>query len=178
MACLWDTSKKGAGDMNYYDKENDRWYDEKIRDFLIKISKGEYVKPTEYYILSNQETVYNTDSSGSMSINIEEKKAIRAIFNILVIGIDYHSVGFGITSKDKNGGWIGEGIAGGESRKQDDVTYTFFIDIKDKDYNDYIQVVKWWGEDHTTIKYFTLVYDKEYVIFNYIDYKNDISNYI
>ena len=24
MACLWDTSKKGAGNMNFYDKENDR----------------------------------------------------------------------------------------------------------------------------------------------------------
>jgi len=178
MACLWDTSKKGAGNMNFYDKENDRWYDEKIRDFLIKISKGEYVKPTEYYILSNQETVYNTVSYGSMQINIEEKKAIRAIFNILVSGIDYYSVGFGITSKNKNGEWVGDSVGGGEGRKQDDGTYTFFIDIKDKDYNDYIQVNKWWGGEYVTIKYFTLIYDKEYVVFNYIEYKNSISNYI
>ena len=143
MACLWDTSKKGAGNMNFYDKENDRWYDDKIKDFLIKISKGEFIKPTQYYIFSNQETVYTTDSYGSMMINLEEKKAIRAIFNILVSGIDYHSVGFGIVSQDKNKIWIGEGISGGEGRKQDDGTYTFYIDIKDKDYNDYIQVVKW-----------------------------------
>ena len=99
-------------------------------------------------------------------------------FNILVEGIDYHSVGFGITSEDINKDWIGQGISGGEGRKQDDGTYTFFIDIKDRDYNNYIQIEKWWGGDHITLKYFTLIYDKEYVIFNYIEYKNAIANYI
>ena len=179
ISCLWDASKKGAGDMNYYDKENDKWYDEKIGDFLKKISKGKYVKPTNYYIYTNQETVYNTVSSGTiMIINIENKKAIKAIVNILVEGIDYHSVGFGITSEDINKDWIGQGISGGEGRKQDDGTYTFFIDIKDRDYNNYIQIEKWWGGDHITLKYFTLIYDKEYVIFNYIEYKNAIANYI
>ena len=179
ISCLWDASKKGAGDMNYYDKENDKWYDEKIGDFFKKISKGKYVKPTDYYIYTNQETVYNTVSSGTiMLINIENKKAIKAIVNILVEGRDYHSIGFGITSEDKNKAWIGEGISGSEGRKQDDGTYTFLIDIKDRDYNNYIQIEKWWGEEHITLKYFTLIYDKEYVIFNYIEYKNAIANYI
>ena len=178
MTCLWDTSKKGAGDMNFYDKENNRWYDEKIRDYLTKIIKREYVKPTEYYILSNQETVYNNDSYGNMVINIENKKANRAVVNILVRGIDYKSIVLGIASRNKDRIWIGEGITGNEGRKQDDGSYTFFIDIKDKDYNEFIQVERWWGQDYITFKYFTIIYDKEYADFNYIEYKNAISNYI
>ena len=178
MTCLWDTSKKGAGNMNYYDKENDRWYDEKIRDFLAKISKGEYVKPTEYYFFSNQETVYNIDSYGNLVINIGEKKATRAEFNVLISGINSYSVGFGISSIDKNGNWISEAIFGDKGIKQDDDSYSFFIDIKDKDFNEHIQIAKWWGNSYTTFKYLTLIYDKEYIYFNYIEYKNAISNYI
>ena len=178
MVCLWDTSKKGAGNMNFYDKENDRWYDEKIGDFFIKISKGENIKPTEYYILSNQETTYSTDSYGYMAINLGKKKAKRVVFNISVSGRDYHYLLFGIASRDKNGNWISQSVTGGEGRKQDDGTYTFFIDIEDKDYNEYIEIQKWWGEEFTTLKYFTLIYDKEYAVLNYNEYKKAISNYI
>ena len=178
MTCLWDTSKKGAGNMNFYDKENDRWYDEKIRDFLAKIIKGDYVKPTEYYILSNQETVYSIDNYGNLVINIERKKASRAIFNIFVNRIEYYSVGFGISSFNKNGAYIAIPIAGEKGRKQDDGSYTFFVDIKDEDFNQEIKIEKWWGQDYTTLNYLTLIYDKEYILFNYYEYKNAISNYI
>ena len=30
MACLWDTSNKNYGDMNYYNRLTDEWYDDKI----------------------------------------------------------------------------------------------------------------------------------------------------
>ena len=50
MSVLWDTSKNTAGDMNFYNRETDKWYDEKIRDNFVKISEGKYVKPTDYYI--------------------------------------------------------------------------------------------------------------------------------
>jgi hypothetical protein len=178
MVCLWDTSKKGAGNMNFYDKENDRWYDEKIGDFFIKISKGENIKPTEYYILSNQETVYSTNSNGHMVINIGKKKAKRVVFNVSVRRTEYYNVGFGIVSEDKNGNLVGESVIGNEGREQDDGTITFFIDIKDKDYNKIIEVQKWWGQEFTTFKYFSLIYEKEYVVLNYNEYKKAISNYI
>ena len=43
MSVLWDTSKNTAGDMNFYNRETDKWYDEKIRDNFVKISEGKYV---------------------------------------------------------------------------------------------------------------------------------------
>ena len=42
MCCLWDTSNKEYGNMNYYDRENDIWYDEKFKENFIEISRGKY----------------------------------------------------------------------------------------------------------------------------------------
>ena len=53
MACLWDTSSKIEGNMNFYDRENNQWYDEKIKDNFKIISKRKYVKPTDYLIMTN-----------------------------------------------------------------------------------------------------------------------------
>ena len=44
MACLWDTSNKNYGDINYYNRLTDEWYDDKIKNIFKKISKGQYVK--------------------------------------------------------------------------------------------------------------------------------------
>ena len=40
MPCLWDTSNKTFGDMNFYDRENDLWYDDKLKEIFIQISRG------------------------------------------------------------------------------------------------------------------------------------------
>ena len=54
MSVLWDISKNTAGDMNFYNRETDKWYDEQIRDNFVKISSGKYVKPTDYYVCINK----------------------------------------------------------------------------------------------------------------------------
>jgi hypothetical protein len=113
-----------------------------------------------------------------MVINIGKKKAKRVVFNISVSGRDYKDIIFGIVSSNKNGDWVGGSVIGKEGRKQDDGTYTYFIDITDKDYNEQIGVEIWWGKEFTTFKYFTLIYEKEYVVLNYNEYKKAISNYI
>lgn len=53
MACLWDTSNKNYGDMNYYNRLTDEWYDDKIKNIFIKISKGNIVRSSDFYIYSN-----------------------------------------------------------------------------------------------------------------------------
>ena len=37
MCCLWDTSNKTIGDMNFYDRTNDIWYDENLKNNVIQI---------------------------------------------------------------------------------------------------------------------------------------------
>ena len=53
MCCLWDTSNKIFGDMNFYDRTNDIWYDEKIKNNFLQISRRKYIKPKEYFFLYN-----------------------------------------------------------------------------------------------------------------------------
>ena len=53
MPCLWDTLITTEENSNYYNREMDKWNDEIIKDNIIKISKGRFVKSSEYYIMSN-----------------------------------------------------------------------------------------------------------------------------
>ena len=70
MSVLWDNSKNTAGDMNFYNRETDKWYDEQIRDNFINIATGKYVNPIDYFISSNSETSDKFDSDGNVQISI------------------------------------------------------------------------------------------------------------
>jgi len=37
--------------MNYYNRLTDEWYDDKIKNILMKISRGKIVKSADFYIL-------------------------------------------------------------------------------------------------------------------------------
>ena len=73
IACLWDTSNKNFGNMNYYNRLTDEWYDEKIKNIFIKISKGQYVKSSVFYIYSNIETIINFDHYSGHPITFGKK---------------------------------------------------------------------------------------------------------
>ena len=44
MSCLWDTSNKKYGDFNYYDREKNEWYDERIKKIFMKFLKEDILK--------------------------------------------------------------------------------------------------------------------------------------
>ena len=50
IACLWDTS---TADFNYYDRVNDKWFDEEIKNNFKKISRGKYIKPSDFSYIYN-----------------------------------------------------------------------------------------------------------------------------
>ena len=50
MCCLWDTLNEKFGNMNFYDRANDNWYDEKIKNNFLQISKVKYIKPMKFLI--------------------------------------------------------------------------------------------------------------------------------
>ena len=73
MICLWDTSNKNYGDMNYYSREINTWFDEKIKNNFKKISKGKYEKPNDYFIMTNTlnvSSLNNDDDSSELSLNL------------------------------------------------------------------------------------------------------------
>ena len=82
LPCLWDISEKIEGDMKYYyNKETYEWNDKIIGENFLKISKGNFIKESNYYYKTNIET---EDSSiyGFIHIDIEFKKVKTIILNI------------------------------------------------------------------------------------------------
>ena len=157
--------------MNFYNRETDKWYDERIRDGFVNIASGKYVKPTDYYIESNSETSTNVDADGNIQISIGNKKVKKVIFNAKIEGAEVYECGFGVASADNTGKWFGDPVGGGDGEKQDDGTYTYTIDVSSKDFNDYVQVQEWWGNEFIEINYATVEFEGKGVTIDYKAYK-------
>jgi hypothetical protein len=84
-------------------------------------------------------------------------------------------VNFGLLSYDKNGIYFTEMVNGTEGKKNYDGSYTYTIDVSKKDYNDYIEVQKWWNGEYSTFRYLNIQFKKEYTLFDYYAYKNSLS---
>ena len=171
MSCLWDNSNQDAGDMNYYNRINNTFFDAKIGENFKKISRGRFVKPTDYYILSNVESIYITNSDGYLEIKIGTQKVLKIIFNCYILIDERYNVGFGIASNDKSGNWIGTRISGSIGKRQYDGSYTFTFDASNKDFNDFVQIQKWWGNDNIVFNYLSIEYDKSHIILDYNSYR-------
>ena len=176
MTCLFDNSN--SGEMKYYDREQDRWFDEVIGENFKKIAKGEFLKPTEFYFHSSRETANSMTLTKTMKIKIGTRKAITAIFNIKA-NQDPSSFVFGVYSKDKNREFTSVKVEGYEGEKRYDGSYQYTIDISKLDFNEEVTVEKWWGSDNMIFNFFTLELDKEYTIFDFDEYKKNLSsNYL
>ena len=176
MVCLWDSSNKIIDGMNYYDKVNRKWFDEKIGDNFKKIGKGKYIKPLEYLYPSNSLTVRQPNPDGIFAISIKRLKITKIIFNAKITTNNLWNFGFGISSSDKYGAWAGESVNGFVGVKEYDGTYTYVIDVRDKDYNNDIQIQKWWGNEYITINYLTVEFEGHHYAFDYKEYKNALLN--
>lgn len=176
MTCLWDTSSKKAGDMNYYDKEHDRWFDDQIKENFIKISKGDFIKPSNYFSISDSEYIYSkNENDGSMFVRIESKKVNTIIFNAQINLKNLWDCGFGLLIYDINNNIIRREISGMEGKKQYDNTYLFTIDASDATNTSSLLLQKWWGNEHVTINYLRIFYKESYNIFDFSGYKKAIS---
>ena len=174
MTCLWDTSKEGS--MKYYNRETDKWYDEKIRDNLLDILKGNYIKLSQYFITSSFKTVYEPNPDGNYNINIGRVKVVKVIFSATIAGASPMSVGFGLATNDKNGAWSGISIWGGIGEKEKGDTYIFTIDYRETDSNSYVQLQKWWGQEFISVNYLTIELERAVTNIDYNPYKTAISS--
>ena len=175
MSCLWDVSNKKMGESNFYDRENNKWYDEEIGKMFKKISRGKYVKPTEFYYITNSQTETKLSPQGYLNINIGKQKVNRVIFNVK-ISENPSYVGFGIASNDNNENWVGEIVRGEIGKKQYDGTFSFEVDISNKDYNDFIEIQIWWGFEYIiSVNYLTVEYKENRLCIDYKSYKKALS---
>jgi len=85
--CLWDTSNKEFGDMNFYDRTNDIWYDEKIKNNFLQISKGKNVKPKDFFINTTFESSDSYYYYGDYLLDIENRKVLKIILYARLTGV-------------------------------------------------------------------------------------------
>jgi len=175
MTCLWDTSKKGAGTMNYYDKEHDLWYDEIIRDNFKKISEGKFVKPSKFFYQSNFETIFTPNPDGNMNIKIGKKIASKIMFSIILIDGDIKNISFGVESNDKWGNYIRDEISGSEGKKKFDGSYIFTEDVSKRSYYKYIEIKRPEGNNNFTFNYFRVEFARNYTLFDYDSYIKSVN---
>ena len=176
MSCLWDTSKKIAGDFNYYNRETNIWYDEKIKNNFWRIYKGKYIKPLEYYSFTNKETVISLNVDGNIRINLNNNKKVLTVnVNVNFNGFQISDIFFGVVCQDKTGDFIVKLFEEKYGKKQYDGNYVFIMDISKENCNNFIEVHKF-GTDVITFNNLTVEYEQSYLIFDYKSYKEAISN--
>ena len=174
-SCLWDTSNKNTGNMNYFNRENNEWYEKKIGDNFKEISKGKYIRPLEYYGKTNSLTTY-VDTNFEMYIKISNKKPLKAIFNIKYKESAFYAISFG--TYDKNGGINIIDLKKSKKKKEYDGSYTFTLDLREEDCNQYIVLEKDEAFSLITFKYLTIEFEETFTFFNYKYYKEAISSYM
>ena len=82
-----------------------------------------------------------------------------------------------MASINSNGGWVGESIGGATGIKGYDGSYTYTFDVSDRDFNNYIQIQKWWGQQFITMNYLTVIFEESQIFINYKEYKKALYFY-
>ena len=178
MPCLWDTSNKEFGDMNYYDRENDKWYDEKLKENFIQISRGKYIKPMDFYIKTHFETVTIPYFGGAFEIKVGDRKPLKIFLNVRLTGILFIDLGFIIYSYDILGRTFQINFEKSDGKKQYDGTHLFTIDISKIKCYEYIQVAKSYGDQFITFNNLTIEFEESFQSIDYKSYQTAISNFI
>ena len=178
MSCLWDTSNKKFGDMNFYNRENDSWFDEKLKENFIYISRGKYIKLKDFFIKTRFETVTMTYIQGGIELKIGNRKALKIILNVRITGTLFINANFNINSYDSNGNSFQIKFEKSDGKKQYDGTHIFSIDIsKIKCYN-YIIVSKDPKLNQIKLNNLTVEFEESFQSIDYKAFKASISNYI
>jgi hypothetical protein len=176
MACLWDTSNKSFGDMNYYNRLTDEWYDDKIKNIFTKISKGNIVKSSDFYIYSNFETISNIEQYSDCYIHFGTKKPLKIILNINYLGRLFNDYYFEIYCYDRSnwGSYLDFDERNGKKQYDGSIIYT--IDLRYQDCYDFIEIYYYFGDIY--FNKITIEYKENFTSFFYSDYKAKIINEI
>jgi len=178
MCCLWDTSNKTFGDMNFYDRTNDIWYDEKIKNNFLQISKGKYVKPKDFFINTTFESTDTYYNYGDYLIDIENRKVLKIILNVRFTGVLFVDFDLIIYTYNKDGTVKEINFGLENSKRQYDGTHIFTIDVSKIECYNVIEAAITWGYEHITFNNLTVEYEENYQTIDYNSLKNAIYNYI
>ena len=160
--------------MNYYNRESNEWYDEKVRDNFKQISRGKYINHLEYFSKTNSITTYVEDFL-LMYIKIGIKKPLKAIFNLKYDGKS-ENIDFSFQTYDKSLEPFIIDLKKSHKKKEYDGTYTFTVDVSNIYCNSYIQLNKE-SSMLVTFNYLTVEFEESFLYFDFKSYKEAISKF-
>jgi endoglucanase len=178
MCCLWDTSNKAFGDMNFYDRTNDIWYDEKLKNNFLKISKRKNIKPKDYYINTNFKTSDILISFDTLLLTFDNKKVLKIFINARITGVLFVDFDLSIYTINKYGHDSRIEYGKENVKKQYDGTHVIEIDMSRRECYDYVEATVIWGIKYITLNNLTLEFEESFQSYDYKSLKNAISNYI
>ena len=160
-------------------RNNNSWYDKIIKNNFHKISKGKYVKLSQYFLTTKFESIKEIDNNEiSFSLKISKRKVNKIIFNIDFYGVFGLDFSFSIYTYDNNGEWIEIKFGMQNGKKDYDGSYIFTIDVSEIECNGYLDIIKWYGEENILFNNFTIEYKELFIGFDFETYKVDISKYL
>ena len=178
MCCLWDTSNKEFGEMNFYDRTNDIWYDEKLKDNFFLISKGKYIKPKDYFINATSESVDSFLYYNSLIIHFQHTKVSKILINAKITGVLFEDFELAIYTNNKYGYDSTIPCGKDNAKKQYDGTYILEIDMSKLDCYDYVEAVVTKGVKYINLNNITLEFEESFLAIDDRSFKNAISNFI
>ena len=178
MCCLWDTSNKIFGDMNFYDRTNDIWYDEKIKNNFLQISKWKYIKPKEFYINTTFESTDSDYFYGDYLIEFGNKKVLRIIINARLTGVLFVDLELIVQTLTEKYDVVQIDYGKDNVKKQYDGTYNFIIDVSKIECHYMVEAIVSRGMKYITLNNLTLEYEESFLSIDYKNLKNAISNYV
>ena len=95
MACLWDNPENNEGDKIYYNRETNKWTNEKIKRSIQKISRGNFIKTLDYYIYTNVEIIIPEDNHWNSDIEVKQIKVLVLYINARLYGKLGEDIEFG-----------------------------------------------------------------------------------
>ena len=176
LPCLWDVPFITSNyDNFYFNKESNKWSDDKYAKIFSKISKGKFIKSFGYYYKTNLETE-DISIFGIYSIDIGSKSIVKIFINVrFITHIDYDYV-LTIFSCKRDNTYINFDLEEKDGKRQYDGTTIFIIDTTELDLYYYVQVLSWYEEDYMIINNITVQYEEAYLYFDHLSYKSDILN--
>jgi hypothetical protein len=173
IPCLWDTSNKKTGNMNYYDRANNKWYDKKIQEFIYKISRKKHIHSSDFYYMTNSETTNVKTDLGDYNIVLGKKKPLKIFLSVIAVGELFVDFSLSVSSFDRNGNFFDIDFGKENMKKQYDGTILFTFDISNKDCHENIQIINW-TLDNLYFNNVTVEFREKFLYYDYRAYKEKI----
>ena len=164
--------------MNFYDRTNDKWYDEKIKNNMLQISKGKYIKPLKFLINTTFESSNIIYYYESLYINTKNRRVLKIFINVKLTGVLFVDLELLVQTNNKNGYLVQIDYSKDNAKKQYDGTLIITIDVSRIECYNFIEATIIRGMKYITLNNMTLEFEESFPSIDYKSFKNAISNYI